>query len=163
MRTAILLRAVNLAGHNKMSMPAVKQLLEQHGYEDVATYLQSGNVVASGDIKAGDLAELLGVDVILRSHAELENIVAGNPFPQHVDEPSKLAVAFCDRAPTVSIEADAYAPDEFTIKGKDIYMWYPRGMGRSKLSVTFGQKLGVTATVRNWNTVMKLLQMTGSA
>ena len=160
-RTAILLRAVNLGSRNQLSMPEVRRRLEAHGYQDVVTYLRSGNVVAAGDVAAGDIAELLGVDVITRSHAELREIVDGNPFPQHADEPAKLAVAFCDRAPIGSIPPDAYAPDEFIVKTKNIFLWYPQGQGRSKMGPGFGKKLGVMTTVRNWNTVRKLLELTG--
>lgn len=166
MRTAILLRAVNLGNHKKISMPALKQLLEQHGYADVSTYLQSGNVLVSGPVKAAEIEKIiesgfgLDVDVITRSHDELREIVNGNPFPEHVDEPSKLAVAFCDKATTASIDKDAYAPDEIIIKGKNIYIWYPNGLGRSKIGASFGKRLSVLMTVRNWNTVVKLLALT---
>lgn len=162
MRTAILLRAVNLVKHNRVSMADVRRTLEEHGYTGVATYLQSGNVVVDGTVKPGDIARLLGVDVILRTHSELKKIVSGNPFPQHVDEPAKLAVAFCDRAPAAGPDPLPYAPDEFVIKGKDIFVWYPNGLGRSKIGPSFGKKLGVMTTTRNWNTVLKLLELTGS-
>ena len=168
MRTAILLRAVNLGPNNKISMAALKDLLRRHGYQDVATYLQSGNVVASGDVNARDIEKLIEaefghhIDVLTRSHDELEKIVEANPFPQHADQGSKLAVAFCDKAPTTKIDKDAYPPDEIIVKGKNIYFWFPAGMGRSKLSLAFGKKLGVIATVRNWNSVLKLTELTGT-
>jgi uncharacterized protein (DUF1697 family) len=160
MRTAILLRAVNLGGHNRLSMPAVKKLLEDNGYTGVATYLQSGNVVVDGQVDPADIERLLGVDVMVRTHDELQRVIDANPFPEHVDEPSKLAVAFCDWATSASVHRDAYAPDEVVIKGKDIFIWYPNGLGRSKIGAAFGKKLGVKMTVRNWNTVTKLLAMT---
>ncbi len=164
MRSAILLRAVNLGSHNKLSMPAVKKLLEENGYTGVATYLQSGNVAVDGTVSPADIERLIGVDVMVRTHTELKTIIDTNPFPEHIDEPSKLAVAFCDRAPGVSIDRDAYAPDQVVIKGKDIFIWYPNGLGRSKIGTAFGKRLGVKMTVRNWNTVTRLLAMTqGSA
>ena len=168
MRTAILLRAVNLGPNNKISMSALKDLLQRNGYQDVATYLQSGNVVASGEVNARDVEKLIEaefghrIDVLTRSHAELEKIVAANPFPEHEDEGSKLAVGFCDKAPSVKIDKDAYPPDEIIVKDKDIYLWFPGGMGRSKLSLAFGKRLGVIATVRNWNSVLKLAELTGT-
>jgi len=168
MRTAILLRAVNLAGNNKISMATLKDLLKRNGYQDVATYLQSGNVVASGDVDPREVEKLIEaefgsrIDVLTRSHAELEKIVAANPFPEHAGEGSKLAVAFCDKAPSTSMDKDAYPPDEIIVKGKNIYLWFPGGMGRSKLGLTFGKKLGVIATVRNWNSVLKLMELTGT-
>ncbi|HZM75972.1 MAG TPA: DUF1697 domain-containing protein [Candidatus Limnocylindrales bacterium] len=168
MRTAILLRAINLAGTNKISMAALKDLLQRNGYEDVATYLQSGNAVASGDVSSKNIEKLIEaefghrIDVITRSHAELEKIVAGNPFPEHAGEGSRLAVGFCDKAPSVNIDKDAYPPDEILVKGKDVYLWFPGGMGRSKLSLAFPKKLGVISTVRNWNSVLKLAELTGT-
>lgn len=168
MRTAILLRAINLAGTNKISMPALKDLLQRNGYEDIATYLQSGNVVASGDVKSKDIEKLIEaefghrIDVIIRSHAELTKIIAGNPFLEHAGEGSRLAVGFCDRAPSANIDKDAYPPDEIIVKGKDVYLWFPDGMGRSKLSLAFAKKLGVISTVRNWNSVLKLAELTGT-
>jgi uncharacterized protein (DUF1697 family) len=167
-RTAILLRAVNLAGNNKISMAALKDLLQRNGYQHVASYLQSGNVVASGDIDARGVEKLIEaefghrIDVLTRSHAELEQIVAANPFPQHAAHGSKLAVCFCDKAPSTNIDKDAYPPDEIIVEGKNIYLWFPEGMGRSKLSQAFGRKLGVIGTVRNWNSVLKLTELTGT-
>lgn len=168
MRTAILLRAINLAGTNKISMAALKDLLQRNGYQDVATYLQSGNVVASGAVKAREIEKLIEaefghrIDVITRSHAELTKIVSDNPFPEHAGEGARLAVGFCDKAPTTSIDKDAYPPDELIVKGKNIYFWFPEGMGRSKLSLAFAKKLGVISTVRNWNSVLKLEELTGT-
>jgi uncharacterized protein (DUF1697 family) len=168
MRTAILLRAVNLGPNNKISMAALKGLLQRNGYEDVATYLQSGNAVASGNVKARDIEKLIEsefghrIDVLTRTHAELEKIVAANPFPEHAGAGSKLAVGFCDRAPSVKIDKDAYPPDEIIVKGKEAYLWFPGGMGRSKLSLAFAKKLGVISTVRNWNSVLKLAELTGT-
>lgn len=173
MRTAILLRAVNLGPNNKVSMAALKDLLQRNGYQDVATYLQSGNVVTSGDaagkkVDGRDIEKLIEaefghrIDVITRSHQELEEIVAGNPFPQHAAHGSKLAVAFCAKAPKEKIDKDAYPPDEIIVKGKNIYLWFPDGMGRSKLSQAFSKKTSVIATVRNWNSVLKLAELTGT-
>jgi uncharacterized protein (DUF1697 family) len=168
MRTAILLRAVNLGPNNKISMAALKDLLQRNGYQDVATYLQSGNVVASGQVKAKDIEKLIEaefghrIDVLTRSHAELRKIVAGNPFPEHAGEGSRLMVGFCDKAPSGGIDKDAYPPDEIIVKGKDVYLWLPGGIGRSKLGLSFAKKLGVISTVRNWNSVLKLAEMTGT-
>lgn len=167
MRTAILLRAVNLGSNNKISMAALRDLLQRNGYQDVATFLQSGNALASGKVDPKDVERLIAqefghrIDVITRTHADLKRIVAGNPFPEHEGEGAKLAVAFCDKAPTTKIDKDAYPPDEFIVKGKEIYFWFPNGMGRSKLSLAFGKKLGVIATVRNWNSVLKLTELSG--
>lgn len=166
MRTAILLRGVNVGGRRKVVMADLVKLLERHGYTDVSTYLQSGNVFASGRVDAAEIEKIIedalghDVDVITRSHDELREVVAGNPFTRHLDEPAKLAVAFCDRATTATIDKDAYAPDEVIIKGKDIYIWYPNGLGRTKIDASFGRKLGVVTTTRNWNTVLKLLALT---
>jgi len=168
MRTAILLRAVNLGGNNRISMVALKDLLRRNGYQDVETYLQSGNALASGKVKARQIEKLIEsefgqrIDVLTRTHADLEKIVAANPFPEHAAEGSKLAVGFCDRSPSLKIDKNAYPPDEIIVKGKEIYLWFPGGMGRSKLSLAFAKKLDVISTVRNWNSVLKLAELTGT-
>jgi uncharacterized protein (DUF1697 family) len=167
MRTAVFLRAVNLGATNKISMPALRGALEKAGYTGVQTVVQSGNVVADKITAAGMVKVIksefgLDIQVITRTHAELKAVVAGNPFKEHEQHGSKLNVAFLDRAPaSFSIDRDAYLPDEFELRGKEIYLWYPNGLGRSKLlNDSAARKTGIAATVRNWNTVLKMLALT---
>ena len=97
-----------------------------------------------------------------RTHAQLRKLIEANPFGQHLDEPAKLGVAFLDVAPgKVAIDVQRYEPDEFRIVGKEIYLWFPNGMGRSKIGDRmFLKALGAAMTVRNWNTVTKMAELT---
>ncbi|WP_020519004.1 DUF1697 domain-containing protein [Catelliglobosispora koreensis] len=167
MRVAVFLRGINVGGNKKIAMAELKRALEERGYNDPKTLLQSGNVVVD-KAKAADIEKLikdvfgLDVRVMTRTHAELKAVVANNPFTQHASEGSKLNVAFLD-APLSKLDLDptVYAPDEFVLNGKEIYLWYPNGMGRSKLLADApARKIGAVATVRNWNTVQKMLDLT---
>jgi uncharacterized protein (DUF1697 family) len=167
-----LLRGVNLGAHNKVSMTDLRVLFEELGYADVATYVQSGNVLFKS--RGGNAAQLtgaiekrisrdLGLDIriVLRSKAQLARVAAGNPFADRESEPTRLHVTFLADTPArgrVRALADNdFKPDEFLLKGKQIYLHTPQGYGRSKLSGGYFEKqLGVVATTRNWRTVTKL-------
>jgi uncharacterized protein (DUF1697 family) len=167
-----LLRAVNVGSRNRVSMPKLKALLESHGYEDVVTYLQSGNVVLrSGDGAAATAAALeraiadLGVTskVLLRTPADLRKIASANPFACPVDDARKLLVVFLSRRPAgvSKLDPDRSPPDEFSVRGREIYLHLPNGFARSKLTVPYFERaLGVEATARNWKTVLSLVELT---
>jgi len=172
---AALLRAVNLGALNKVSMGDLRALFEALGYEDVATYVQSGNVVFKG---RGDAASLtraierrierelgLPIAVILRSKTQLARIASNNPFVRHETDPTRLHVTFLTDTPprpaARELHAGDFAPDALHVKGKEVYLHTPRGYGRTKLSGAFFEKrLGVVATTRNWRTVTKLAELT---
>jgi uncharacterized protein (DUF1697 family) len=153
-------------------MSDLRVLVEGLGHSDVETYIQSGNLVfASSGGTAATVAKGIEkairarfgfeVAVLLRTKAQLTAVVKGNPFP--TDAP-KVHVAFLTAAPKAAavktIDPAPFAPDEFTVKGKEIYLHLPNGMGRAKLNPAFFErKLGVTATARNWATVNKLITM----
>jgi uncharacterized protein (DUF1697 family) len=167
MRTAVFLRGINVGGHAKISMPQLRQALERHGHTNAQTLLQSGNVVVDKTTPAAMEKLLLDefgmrIRVMTRTHAQLRKVIEANPFPQHEQEPAKLAVAFLDKAAgKVTFDLQRYEPDEFVIAGKEIYLWFPNGMGRSKVGdKTFQKSLGAEMTVRNWNTVTKMAEMT---
>jgi uncharacterized protein (DUF1697 family) len=166
-----LLRAVNVGGANALPMAGLRALFEDLGHDRVRTYLQSGNVV----FEAGSSAKLaedleaamadafdLDVSVILRTRTELARVVAANPWPQRGGK--ALHVMFlAQRVPArrlKSLDPGRSPPDEFKVGGREIFLFFPRGSGRSKLTVDyFESRLGTRATARNWNTVTKLLQM----
>jgi uncharacterized protein (DUF1697 family) len=174
-RYVALLRGINVGGNKMVPMARLKALLERLGYTDVATLLQSGNAVFSSKARRtaqlereleSAIAEEFGfeVSVLVRSHAELAAVVAANPMPGAEAEPSKFVVTFLSGAPDparlAELDDEAYRPDEFRAVGREIYARFPHGMGRSKLAVALGKaRLGVTATARNWNTVMKLVAL----
>ncbi len=161
-----LLRAVNVGGHGKIAMSELRTWLEDAGFSDVRTYIQSGNVVLS-DPGGADLAQRIEVvlrasagfpvPVVTRTAAELARVVSRNPFP--LTPPANLHVAFLavppDRSVVRAVDKDAWAPEAFVVKGRDVYLHLPSGMGKAKLPQRLRFLSG--ATVRNWNTIEALL------
>jgi len=173
-RLVVLLRGVNLAGRNRVSMPALRQALEDAGFTDVATYVQSGNVVLTSRKAAKRvgtdverlLAERLDLDirVIVRTGAELAAVVERNPLAKVATDPRRYQVTFLESplGPDVLPKLEAIATEGERVKhvGREVYAWHPDGVGRSKLAVLLaGKGLGVHATARNWKTVMRLLEL----
>jgi uncharacterized protein (DUF1697 family) len=171
---AALLRGVNLAGRNRVSMPELRSALEALGLEDVATYIQSGNVVfrSAGGAKTlaaaieAQVAEAFGIEVVvlLRTPAELAKVADGNPFLREAD-PARLHVLFLSGKPSAKavaqLDPERSPPDKFKLEGREIYLHTPNGFGRSKLTVDyFERRLGVAGTARNWKTVTKLVALT---
>jgi len=173
-RYAVLLRAVNVGGNNKVPMAWLREAATGAGFADVATYVQSGNLVLTASEKAPAVGEKvaglikaehgLDIDVMVRTRAELAAVIAANPFTEHVDEPSLLHVSFLAGKPTSAavkaLDPDEFIPERFAVHGAQVYLWYPNGAGRSKLATAPWQKrLGVAGTARNWRTVLTLLDL----
>lgn len=174
MRYISLLRGINVLGQKSIKMNDLKELYEKLGMTGVTTYIQSGNVVFSAKkvTSAKAMTELIeqelfrrfcfNVSVIVRTSEEMVKTYKGNPFLSGNDtDHSKLHVTFLSELPeSVNIEkikTIEFLPDRFVISGKDIYLYCPGGYGKTKLSNTFFEnRLKVTATTRNWNTVAKL-------
>jgi uncharacterized protein (DUF1697 family) len=176
-RLVALLRGINVGGHRRIPMPDLRELLGSLGYEEVQTYVQSGNIVLRTELSPdqlgpaleGALAERFGFDdipVIVRTHDELERIVALNPLGAIATEPKRHQVSFLSAAPAPEVvarlaEADV-APEALVIDGREIYTWHPDGIQRSKVASLLAEKrLGVISTARNWTTVCTLLRMAG--
>jgi uncharacterized protein (DUF1697 family) len=155
-------------------MAALRESLSQAGFEDVRTYLQSGNAVLSAEIGPDELASKirrvitegfgLDIDVVVRTRDELAEIVQRNPLQEVADNPKRYQVSFLDRAlePAVIEQLGALATDHerLVAMGRELYAWHPDGVARSKLwNRLAGPGLGVTATARNWTTVTKLLEL----
>ncbi|HVE72146.1 MAG TPA: DUF1697 domain-containing protein [Thermoanaerobaculia bacterium] len=156
-----LLRGVNVGGHRMVKMDALRATFEQLGYTNVRTLLQSGNVIFDAKTKPRDLDAHIGTSVVLRTQAEIRKVIAANPFPQEAaSDPGRLLVVFLSAAlpseePLRKVVAEG---EKFVAKGKEIYIYFPNGAGRSKLAETLTEKkLGVVCTARNWNTVGKLV------
>lgn len=152
-----LLRGINVGGHKQIAMAHLKSLFESLGFTNVRTLLNSGNVLFESakkpDAAAIEKAIGMGVRVILRTPKDLEKVLSGNPFPDA--EPGKLVVMFLDGPPNGSLDWEG--PEEVAVEKRHLYLYYPDGMGRSKLSHTFiERRLKVAGTARNWNTVSKL-------
>jgi uncharacterized protein (DUF1697 family) len=172
-----LLRAVNVGGR-KLPMADLRALYEHHGHRDVVTYVQSGNVVSRAATRSpatvareiGDAIEAelgLDVDVLVRTPAELRRVLAANPFLRGRGarpDPKTLHVTFLAVAPAATRVADLdgrpFAPDEFRLAGREVYLSCPKGYGTTKINnAWFERKLGVAATTRNWRTVGKLVEL----
>ena len=170
-RQIVLLRGVNLGARNRVAMARLREALEAAGYEDVKTLLQSGNVVMGGPKATpakieGLLRETFGLDiaVVVRTRAELAAVVDGNPLADVADNPKRLQVSFLSGKPSAAVvralEEAEIAPEVVAVRGREIYAWHADGIQRSPLAKLLGDdKLGVTATARNWNTVTKLLAL----
>jgi uncharacterized protein (DUF1697 family) len=168
-----LLRSVNVAGHGRISMADLTQTFLTLGYTDVATYIQTGNVLfrPPGRKSAAALAAAIEAQleqdfghapaVILRTVPDLARVVATSPFPQRGADPSRHHVTFLAAPPSKERLADFNAPssgrDELTIIGQEVYVHTPDGYAGTKLTGTLlERRLGVLSTTRNWNTVTKL-------
>jgi uncharacterized protein (DUF1697 family) len=177
-RYVALLRAVNVGGRNRIAMAHLRELLRGLGYGAVRTHLQSGNAVFTAPagatpepvaeaIEGALLAELdLAAKVLVRTRAELQRIVAGNPLLDVATDHRRLLVAFLSDPPapnavTQLAPAD-FEPEVFAVGEREIYVWYPEGVQAARLSNAFWERrLGVSATGRNWNTVTRLLELMG--
>lgn len=169
-----LLRGINLGPHKRVPMPALRELLGEAGFEQVRTYVQSGNVVLSSDAEPEalerELEQLISdrfgfeVGVIVRSEDELAEVVKRNPLANVAVEPKRYQVTFLfaelDPERVEALAALAAAPEQFVAHGRELYAWHPDGVARSKLWAKLGGTgLGVKATSRNWATVTTLLEM----
>jgi uncharacterized protein (DUF1697 family) len=179
-----LLRGVNVGGARRLPMAELRELFTDAGAQEVATCIQSGNVVfATGAVGAAStseaeriaaaVAEALAarfdgaVPVVLRSAAQWDAAVAAMPFELDVDTPKHFCIGFLDRTPpreaSAAADPDPFPPDRWVLDGREVYAHYPNGAARSKLTIGWLEKaLGVRCTMRNWNTVLRLQAMTRS-
>ena len=174
-----LLRGVNVGGHNQIKMEALRSLYSSLKLQNAQTYVQSGNVVfGATDRGLARLANRIEEaiedkfgfrpDVILRSVAELRAVVAANPFAKRRDiHPGKLLVTFLAAEPRpegfAAVRKLKTDPEELHLRAREAYIYFPNGAGRSKFPwANLGKLLGVPATARNWNTVLKLLELAES-
>lgn len=170
----VLLRGINLGSTNRIAMPALREALADAGFDDVRTYLQSGNVVLSSPSRPEQavrkvIADEFGLDiaVVTRTRAQLANVVERNPLARVAKEPKRYQVSFLDAKPSRElvrrIEEAADPKERVVVDGREVYAWHPDTIARSKLwTLLAGRSLGVTATARNWTTVTKLLELAES-
>ncbi len=166
-RYIVLLRGVNVGGNNLLKMKELKQLLEDSHFENVKTYIQSGNIVLSfnqNPIKK--VAELIQTrfgftpKIMVLSESEFNVAVENNPYKQY--EGKFVHVYFCEKTPQISpIKLEKYTSEteNHTLIGNVFYIHAPEGVARSKLVANIESCLGVSATGRNLNTVSKLAEM----
>ena len=165
-----LLRGVNVGGNNKMPMADLRSLLEDLGLSDVRTYIQSGNVIftSSTTPKSTTLEAAIEkrfaikTDVVLRSASELTVAVKNSPFS--VSEEARVHVGFMAKkvpeAIVATVDRERFEPDRFAIVGSEVYLYLPVGIGQSKLPNYLIRQLKTPVTMRNWNTVNKLVELT---
>jgi len=175
-----LLRAINVAGRNRVSMADLRDLLAELGFANVQSLLQSGNLVFDG--RAGTPARLeslleqaakdrlqLETAFFVRTAKEWAEIVAGNPFPDEAKlDPAHLVVLLLKGAPdrehVTALETAIFGREVVQAGGRQLYIVYPDGIGRSRLTnALIEQKLGTQGTARNWNTVLKLASLVANS
>ncbi|MEU4107893.1 DUF1697 domain-containing protein [Streptomyces sp. NPDC027717] len=176
---AALLRGINVGGSKKLPMAELRTLLTGLGHDDVRTHLQSGQAVftaSQGDegVLARELSAAIEkrfgfpVDVIVRDHAYLTAVADACPFPAAELEAKQLHVTYfsapVDAERFVGIDTAARLPEEFRLGDRCLYLYAPDGLGRSRLGEELARPRvtkGLIATTRNWNTVRKLVELTG--
>jgi uncharacterized protein (DUF1697 family) len=175
---AALLRGINVGGSRKLPMPELRELMTGLGHDGVRTHLQSGQAVFTtgrGDAEslAAELAAAIErrfgfpVDVIVRDHAYLRAVAEACPFPAADLAPKQLHVTYfsapVDEERFAEIDRAAYLPEEFRLGDRALYLSAPDGLGRSPLAAHLSKPRltkGLMATTRNWNTVLKLVELT---
>jgi uncharacterized protein (DUF1697 family) len=171
----VLLRGINVGGKNLLPMKDLIKMFEAAKCDNVRTHIQSGNILFNAHQKiASTLPEKISaqitksfsykIPVILRNAAEMEEIVAGNPFLKTGCAVDLLHVLFLAAAPELAkiteLDAKRSPPDEFAVKNREVYLRLPNGAGRTKLTnAYFDSKLGVISTQRNWRTITTLAAM----
>lgn len=174
-RYALLLRGINVGGHGKLPMAELKAVLAELGCTEVATYLQSGNAAVTSPVRsagklAAEIADALAatrdrpIAVLARTSAQIDTVVSANPYPDRAaDNPKMLHVAFLDGTPTraaaQAIADQDYAPDDCTLDGDTLYLCFAKSSYDSTMATDALKRAKVTATSRNWNTVLAVQKM----
>ena len=171
-----LLRAVNVGGTGRIAMAGLRGFFSDLGFGDVRSLLQTGNIVFEGKPRSGEKLEAfleteargrLGLDTIflIRARHEWEAMIKANPFPEAArDDPGHLLVMALKEAPdarsVAALEEAICGAERVRALGRHLYIDYPDGIGRSKLtSVLIEKKLNTRGTARNWNTVQKIAEI----
>jgi uncharacterized protein (DUF1697 family) len=174
-----LLRGINVGGHEKVAMSDQRAVVEDLGFCDVRSLLQTGNLVFQGDTRSDASLELLlegeaakrldlNTDFFVRTAKEWQAIVAHNPFRHEAkSDPSHVVVQLLKGAPSAKavneLQNAIKGPEVVRADGKQLYVTYPAGIGRSKLTnKLIESKLATRCTGRNWNTVLKLAEIAGA-
>jgi uncharacterized protein (DUF1697 family) len=176
-RYIALLRGINVGGHKKVPMADLRAALADAGFEDVKTYVQSGNVALTAKerspAKVGRRVEqaiekAFGFDVavVVRSREEIAALIEDDPLGDVATNPTYRVVVFLadklDRERLADVDPEQFAPEAFALRDYEIVMWAPDGQRDSKLVKTLTEKRsGVVGTARNWKTVLKLLDLAG--
>ena len=168
-----LLRGINVGGHNIIKMADLKQLMGTMGLNNTQTYIQSGNIVFESDMESDELSQQIeqrikdtfgfSVPVILRTSKEWEKMIDNCPYPiETLADGESVHLTFLSETPSQEalskLQNFQRGVDQYAVQDKVIYLFLRQNFRESKLPVQL-QKLGVTATIRNWKTTMKLAVM----
>ncbi len=168
-----LLRGINVGGKNILPMKEFRELLTTLGCESVATYIQSGNAIFTHAGNSAELPERIAAavdsgfgfrpSVMVLTAGEFDAVATANPFAAEVTEPKFLHVWFkresVKSANTARMDEIASSDEKFLSTDSAVYLYAPKGIGRSKLAGGMEKCLGVQATARNWRTVSKIGEM----
>ena len=172
-RYLVMPRGINVGTRNRVPMAELRSKLADEGYSDVATVLQSGNVIVSTESARADrvgsavqrlLSDEFDVNVpcVVRSASQVRRVLERNPLREVVSDPSRYLVNFLSQEPDPEmvralLEED-HSPETIAIEGTEAYVWTPDGVKAMTLSYVYLEKrFGVTATARNWNTLEKIV------
>ncbi|NOX69354.1 MAG: DUF1697 domain-containing protein [Gammaproteobacteria bacterium] len=169
-----LFRGINVGGNNILPMKELTSLLLDMDFENVRTYIQSGNVVfRSGDSDRPDIASRISnaveerygfrIRILIVSETDFQRAIEENPFPIAIDHPKTLHLFFLAATPETpdlaALNNLKLAEESFVLNERMFYLHAPQGIGRSKLAQRAEKLLGVPATARNWRTVGKIAEM----
>ncbi|MEO5899280.1 MAG: DUF1697 domain-containing protein, partial [Ilumatobacteraceae bacterium] len=160
------IRGINVGTAHRLSMADLRAVFESIGCTDVRTVLQSGNVACRATISESTVVAAAndafttrfgyGGDIVVRTPAELAMLTTRNPYLHVEPDGTKVHVAFANTAPTKAavdaLDSQHAGPDEFVVDGREVFIHFPDGAGRSKLKLA----LGVPVTARNWKTVLRM-------
>ena len=170
----LMLRGINLGPKRRVPMADLRALLSEGGFAEVRTYVQSGNIVCASSQPCPELEDVtrelisqhfgFEVPVVGRTGEELAAVVALNPLGDVATEPKRYQVSFLSGTPdpdaVAALQAAAVGEERLVADGRELYAWHPDGIARSKMwDALAGKGLGVTATARNWRTVLALHDM----
>lgn len=174
-----LLRGINVSGQKLIKMTDLKELFEVRGFQNVQTYIQSGNVIFSSKEKSSDkikniisnsIKQKFGFDVgiLILTSDMIEYVLRNNPFIKKKKEVDKLYVTFLAEQPSTDnikkLNSIDYSPEEYILDGRVVYLHVPNGYGKAKLNNNFFEnKLKVEATTRNWKTINKLWELSNKS
>ncbi len=169
-----LLRGVNVGGKNKLLMKELVILLEANGFENVKTYIQSGNVIFDSEqtdqfVLSRKIRQLIvkqynfAPNVLVLSLEEIEQAVRNNPFEKAQEQPQLLHLFFLEQVatkPDISkIDEIKLNSENYLLKGRIFYLHTPEGFGRSKLAIRAEKLLGVLCTARNWRSMNRIIEL----
>lgn len=170
-----LLRGINVGGKNRLPMKDLADIFARAGCAEVRTYIQSGNVIFNcADAAVEKLPSLVSaaiakrhglmVPVVIRTAAEMSKVLRHNPFLAGGAPEVECHVMFLAKVPSrndaAKLDPHRSSPDEFELRGREVYLRLPHGAGKSKLTnAYFDSRLGTVSTARNWRTVTTLFEM----